>query len=131
MISIVACLPYMVTLNLPSPYLFALPRPLHFVTMERHNTKVISQFCKEKSHKVQGIKSRSPLKILKKKIDFAWNPEPKRHCLQKVFMKFNSLFLILTFQIIYQSPNYMTQPFKSLNLLTINLKDESFHNSIE
>ena len=25
----------------------------------------------------------------------------------------------------------MTQPLKPLNLLTINLKDESFHNSIE
>ena len=25
----------------------------------------------------------------------------------------------------------MTQPLKSLNLLTINLKDKSFHNSIE
>ena len=69
--------------------------------------------------------------MFKKKTDFAWNPQPKRCCVQKEFFEFNSLFLVLTFQIIYQSQNYMRQPLKPLNLVTINLKDESFYNSIE
>ena len=80
---------------------------------------------------MQNIKSRSPLKILKKKRDFACNPQHQKCCVQTVFFNFNPIFLVLTFQIIYQYPNNMTQPLKPLNLSAINLKDESFHNSIE
>ena len=42
------------------------------------------------------------------------------------------IFHVLTFQIIQytNTPNYMTQSLKPLNLLTISLKDESLHDSI-
>ena len=40
--------------------------------------------------------------LLKKKTDFTRNPQSQRKSVQKVFLKFNPLFVVLTFQIIYQ-----------------------------
>ena len=40
--------------------------------------------------------------FLKKKTEFTWNPQLQRQSVQKVFFKFNCLFVVLTFQIIYQ-----------------------------
>ena len=43
-----------------------------------------------------------PLKILKK-TGFEWDPQPVRHGVQRSFLKFNPLLLVLlTFKIIYQ-----------------------------
>ena len=52
----------------------------------------------------KALKCRSPLKILWKKTGFAWNSHPQRHSVQTVFFKFNPLFLVLAFQILYQDP---------------------------
>ena len=46
---------------------------------------------------------RSPNKILQKKTGFAWNPQPLRHSVQRVFFLCNSLFVLLTLQTICQS----------------------------
>ena len=49
----------------------------------------------------QDIKEQvTTKKFLKKKTGFTWNPQPQRHSVQKVFFKFNLLFVVLTFQII-------------------------------
>ena len=50
---------------------------------------------------ILASKCGSPLKILKKKAGFAWNSQPMRHNVQCNF-KFNLLFVVLTFPIIYQ-----------------------------
>ena len=51
----------------------------------------------------QDIKEQvTTKKFLKKKTGFTWNPQPQRHSVQKVFLKINALFVVLTFQIIYQ-----------------------------
>ena len=39
--------------------------------------------------------------FFKKTTGFTWNPQPQKHSVQ-VFFKFNPLFVVLTFQIIYQ-----------------------------
>ena len=50
----------------------------------------------------KNIKEKVTIKkFLKKKAGFTWNPQLQRHSVQKVFFKFNSLFVVLTFQIIY------------------------------
>ena len=49
--------------------------------------------------------------------------------MQKMFFKFNPLFLVFTFQMMYQYPIQHETTLKPLNLLTINLK--WFLNSIE
>ena len=40
--------------------------------------------------------------FLKKKPDFTWNPQTQRQIVLKVFFKFNLLFVVLPFQILYQ-----------------------------
>ena len=51
----------------------------------------------------QDIKQQFTTKrVSKKNTGFTWNPQPQRHSVQKVFFKFNPLFVVLTFQIIYQ-----------------------------
>ena len=59
------------------------------------------------------------------------SPALEALCAKGVFQIFYP-FLMLTFQIIQytNTPNYMTQSLKPLNLWTINLKDESFHDSL-
>ena len=42
-----------------------------------------------------------PLKIFKK-TGFEWDSQPLRHGVQKSFLKFNPLLVLLTFKIIYQ-----------------------------
>ena len=51
----------------------------------------------------QDIKEQIPTKKCFKKEDRIYMiSQPQRHSVQKVFFKFNPLFLVLTFQIIYQ-----------------------------
>ena len=50
---------------------------------------------------ILASKCRSPLKILKKKVGFAWNSQPVRHNVQCNF-KFKLLFVVLTFPIMFQ-----------------------------
>ena len=51
----------------------------------------------------QDIKEQvTTINFLKKKTDFTWNPQPQKHSVQKVFFKFNPLFVVLSFQIIHQ-----------------------------
>ena len=40
--------------------------------------------------------------FITKKKDFTWNPQTRRQSELKVFFKFNPLFVVLTFQIMYQ-----------------------------
>ena len=63
---------------------------------------------------------------IKRKTGFAWDPQPQRHSVQRMFFKFNPLFLVLTSQIIHQYPR--SEPIWSLLNMT---HDTSFHNSIE
>ena len=52
---------------------------------------------------LQEIKEQVTTKFfLKEKTGFTPNSQPQRHSVQKVFFKFNPLFVVLTFQIIYQ-----------------------------
>ena len=51
----------------------------------------------------QDIKEQVTTKnFFKKKAGFTSNSQPQRHKVPKVFFKFNPLFNVLTFQIIYQ-----------------------------
>ena len=51
----------------------------------------------------QDIKEKvTTKKFLEKKAGFTWNPQPQRHSVQKVFLNFNPLFVVLTFKIIYK-----------------------------
>ena len=51
----------------------------------------------------QDIKEKvTTKKSLEKKAGFTWNLQPQRHSVQKVFFKFNPLFVVLTFKIIYK-----------------------------
>ena len=51
----------------------------------------------------QDIKDRVTIKyFLKKKTGFYMKSQLQRHSVQKIFFKFNPLFVVLSFQIIYQ-----------------------------
>ena len=51
----------------------------------------------------QNIKEHVTAKnFFKKKTGFTWNLQTQMHSAQKVFFKFNPLFVVLKFQIIYQ-----------------------------
>ena len=58
------------------------------------------------------------------------NPQPLRHSVQRMFFKFNQLFVVLTFQIIHQLSGDWTW-LVLLKLLRINFKNKSLHNSID
>ena len=58
-------------------------------------------------------KHRSPLKVLKKKTDLAGIPEPVRHIVQSVLFKSNTLFMLLTFQLIYQGEGEHDKTFET------------------
>ena len=61
------------------------------------------KYVKLKEAYNQDIKEQVTTKIfLKKKTGFKWNLQPQRNSVQKVFFKFNPLFVVLIFQIIYQ-----------------------------
>ena len=51
----------------------------------------------------QDIKEKvTTKKSLEKKAGFTCNPQPQRHSVQMIFLKFNPLFVELTFEIIYK-----------------------------
>ena len=51
----------------------------------------------------QDIKEQVTTKnVFKKKTGFTWNSQPQRQSVQKMLFKFNPLFVVLTFQIIYK-----------------------------
>ena len=51
----------------------------------------------------QDIKEQVTITIFpKKKTDFTGNPQPQRQSVLKAFSKFNPLFVVSTFQILYQ-----------------------------
>ena len=58
------------------------------------------------------------------------NPQPLRHSVERMFFKFNQLFVVLTFQIIHQLSGDWTW-LVLLKLLRINFKNKSLHNSID
>ena len=77
------------------------------------------------------MRYRWPLKVFKKKTYLAWNPYLLRHhSVQRLFSKFNPLFVLLTLQIINISRSGWIWH-RLWNLLTINLKNNSFHNSVD
>ena len=59
-----------------------------------------------------------------------WNPQPLRHRVQRMFFKFNQLFVVLTFQKIHQLSGDWTWRVL-LKLIRINFKNKSLHNSID
>ena len=58
---------------------------------------------------------RSPFKILQIKTGVAWNHQPLRHSVQRIFFRCNSLFVPLTLQIIYQGHAEHDKPLEILN----------------
>ena len=82
-------------------------------------------FPKSLSNQYLGMshlkKCRSPLKIFKKKKDFAWNPQPWRHCVQRVLFKFNPISGV-NFSNDISIPHITWHNFETSYLLTINLK---------
>ena len=90
-------------INLPPSHTYSSPLPwrlknylLKCFLSKGPITKQIKQ-----SPIILASKCGSPLKILKKKAGFAWNFQPVGHNVQCNF-KFNLLFVVLTFPIIYQ-----------------------------
>ena len=60
---------------------------------------------------------RSPSKILQLKTSVAWNNQPLRHGMQRVLFECNTIFELLTLQIIYQGQaEYDTKFENSLQL---------------
>ena len=68
----------------------------------------LSHFPMSLAHKYVNLKEPQDIKehvttkkYLKKTTGFTRNSEPQRHSVQKVLFKFNPIFVVLTFQIIY------------------------------
>ena len=74
-----------------------------------------------------SINTPTPFQLYSKTLTSHEIPCPRGIVCKNDF-QIQPLFLVLTFQIKYQDPNNMTQPW---NFLTNNLKDKSFRNSTE
>ena len=117
------------------------PRLHQYTNKHLLNCRFSKSLTKIKSPIIKASKCRSPVKVSKEKTDCMKSPAPEGFCAKNVF-QFQPQFLVLTFEIIYQYPiehattfepynNITRQPYNLSNLLTINLNNESFHNSIE
>ena len=79
------------------------PSDSEFGTLTHFFMSLAGKYVNLKVPYNEGIRELVTTKLfLKKKADFTWNPQLLSQSVQKVFFKFNPLFVILTFQIIYQ-----------------------------